>query len=267
LTAFCTVLGLRSEPVQIYGEKMARTQFLPLTWRFVDEITVAKELATSTGAPAPIRVYLAQPRELIREGLHARLVRDGRFEVVGSSATPDTERIQHLQPDVVVLDPREGEMLDVSLLEEVNRVSPSSRIVVFTRLVDPNAVLTALGANVRGYFSRARYVTGDFFCEALVVVGRYGGTIVGPEIALELAASTSGAETVPEVPPDFLPLSEREREILGLLVEGLNDAEAADRLCITESTVATHVRSMLAKVRAQTRLQLGFRAAQHDLLG
>lgn len=193
----------------------------------------------------PLRVVIADDDVLLREGLAAVLTQAG-LEVVGQGGTADEliEAVREQAPALAIVDIRmpphhETEGLEAAHL--IRREHPEVAILVLSAHVElTDAVdLLAEGRGV-GYLLKSRVTRIDDFMDAIDRVVA-GGSVVDPMLVQELVASRRQENRVAR-------LSEREREVLGLMAEGASNAGIARRLYVTEGTVEKHVRSILAKL-------------------
>jgi len=204
------------------------------------------------------RVLLVDDHAVVRAGLRLVLDRAEDIEVVGEAGTE--ERAIALarahKPDVVVLDvvlPGKG---GIALIAELERVSPSSHILMLSSQTDPQVVKQALEAGATGY-SLKRAPEGDLLA-AVRAVGT-GTSYVHPELGAGLATLSSFAATGP--------LSPRELDVLRLVALGHTNHEIADKLFISTRTIEMHRASIMRKLHFDTRAQLVNYALAHGLIG
>jgi len=158
-------------------------------------------------------------------------------------------------------------MPDVDGIEATRRVvgdSPHVRVLILTMFEDDNTVFSAMRAGARGYLLKgANYAE---MLRAIRAVGN-GEAIFSPGIASRLADFFAEARAPkPPAPPEAFPeLSEREREILGLLAKGLKNPEIARQLYLSPKTVRNHVSDILAKLQVADRAQAMIRAREAGL--
>jgi DNA-binding NarL/FixJ family response regulator len=192
------------------------------------------------------RIVLADDDTLLREGIASLLERSG-FDVVGQA--PDAQGLLALvgehRPDLAIIDVRMPpgyltEGLDAA--RQIRAEFPATGVLVLSAHaeVDQALELLAAGQSV-GYLLKSRVTDVAEFTET---VGRIaaGGSVVDPALVQELVAHRHRDDSVER-------LSEREREVLALMAEGLSNAGIAHRLWIAEGTVEKHVRSILARMQ------------------
>ncbi|MFD2795681.1 response regulator [Promicromonospora vindobonensis] len=195
-----------------------------------------------------MRVLLVEDHPVVLHGLRAICTSNPTIDVVGEAATAE-EALQcarELQPDVAVVPVRlGGTRSGIELCRSIKSVC-SARVVVFTSFTRTVDVQVAMLAGADALISKT--ATSDVFIAALqqVKAGRQALFVGTGPVPLAVAASFDAVE----------PLTEREEEILGLVVDGLTNPEIAARLTIEVSTVKTHMRSVLRKLRVDTRRDL-----------
>lgn len=209
----------------------------------------------------PIRVLIADDHVVVREGLVALIDSLADIEVVGdaSNGVEVIELAQTLQPDVILMDLVMPLKDGVSAAKEILQTHPHIRILVLTSFSDDARVLQAIEAGARGYLLK------DSSSKELIQAIRSvvaGNLVLRPSIALKLARGTQHNDSLSSTEV----LTERERDVLALLVEGLANAEIAARLGLSERTVTTHVSHILRKLQVENRTQAALYAIRHQLI-
>jgi DNA-binding NarL/FixJ family response regulator len=171
------------------------------------------------------------------------------------TGTDALELIAALKPQVALLDVRMPELGGIEIARQSVRKSPDTAIILYTGYGDRALLTEALDAGARGFVLKEAPLD-DLLRAVRVVAG--GGTYVDPVLAGVLA---SAAVT------DKLPaLTQREREVLRLLADGLSNEEIGKELFISPETVRTHVRKAMNKLDADTRTQAVARALRGHLI-
>lgn len=215
----------------------------------------------------PIRILLVDDQRLMREGLRILLELESDLEVVGEveNGQAALEAYADLGPDVVLMDVRMPGMDGVEATWRLRERWPEARVVILTTFDDDEYVFEGLRAGARGYLLKD--VSGHDLAEAVRTVAG-GGALIEPSVARKVVAEFARMAPPVRVPDAGLaePLSEREREILQLMAQGLSNREIADRLILAQGTVKNYVTTILQKLGARDRTQAALRARELGLL-
>ena len=202
-----------------------------------------------------IRVLLADDQALVRSGFQMILSAQPEIEVVGEaeSGRQAIDLANRLAPDVILMDVR---MPNVDGLEATRRLvelGTTARIVILTTFDLDEYVYAAIRAGASGFLLKD--VRPQQLVEAIEVVAA-GDALLAPSVTQRLLARFAEALTRPEERASELSLlTERELEVLKLVAAGLSNAELAERLFLSETTVKTHVSSVLRKLSLRDRVQ------------
>lgn len=215
-------------------------------------------------ATVPVRVLLVDDHDVFRHGL-ARLLRDEGLTVVGeaSGGEAGVRLAAELRPDVVLMDLSMPGMSGVEATRAVV-AAETARVVVLSLSDDDAAMLEALLVGAAGYLLK------DATLEQIVGAVRAataGDAVIPPRIAPELLRRLRAVE-LPEAASEAaaVELSERELEVLRLIVDGRDNAAIAAELFISPNTVKSHVASIFAKLRVESRLQASVQALRRGLV-
>ncbi|HEY8317877.1 MAG TPA: response regulator transcription factor, partial [Amnibacterium sp.] len=187
-----------------------------------------------------IRVLVADDHPIVRAGIVALLSDAGDVEVVGAVADGEAAVTAALttRPDVVLIDLRMPRLDGTAATGRIAAELPGTRVVVLTTYESDDAILEAITAGASGYLLKAAP-------EAEILAGvrsvAAGGTVMAPAIAASLARGIRQQQVAPR-------LSEREREVLGRVAEGLSNPEIGRRLHLSEATVKTHLLHVFEKL-------------------
>jgi DNA-binding NarL/FixJ family response regulator len=205
------------------------------------------------------RVVLAEDQPMVRAGFRALLNARADIDVVGEAATGTEalEQVRAQQPDVVVMDIRMPEM---DGLEATRRITTDpdlegARVLVLTTFELDEYVFGALDAGASGFLLKGGEPAE--LVQAIQVVAA-GEALLAPSVTRTLI-ETYVARPQPSMKNDYTGLAEltaREREVLGLVAEGLTNAEIAEALTLSPLTAKTHVSRILMKLGARDRVQL-----------
>ena len=202
-----------------------------------------------------IRVLLADDQALVRGGFQMILSSQPEIEVVGEaeSGRQAIDLANRLAPDVILMDVR---MPNVDGLEATRRLvelGTTARIVILTTFDLDEYVYAAIRAGASGFLLKD--VRPQQLVEAIEVVAA-GDALLAPSVTQRLLARFAETLTRPEERAAELSLlTERELEVLKLVAAGLSNAELAERLFLSETTVKTHVSSVLRKLSLRDRVQ------------
>jgi two-component system, NarL family, response regulator NreC len=213
----------------------------------------------------PIRVLLAEDHIIVRDGLRMLLESDPDFTVVGeaSNGREAVALAQETQPDVAILDISMPGLSGLEATPLLKAESPRTQVLILTMHESDEYFFRALEAGASGYVLK-KAATQDLIAAARAVAR--GEAFLYPSVAKKLIADyvrrvQSGTE-----PIGYASLSEREREVLLLIAEGLSNQLIAERLSVTPSTVQTHRAHILEKLGLQTTADLIKYAVQHGLV-
>ena len=208
----------------------------------------------------PIRILIADDHTLFRHGIRALLASVPDIELVGEAATGEEAVVQAgaLRPDVILMDIKMPGMNGIEATRRVLAQTSGIAVVVLTMLEDDDSVFAAMRAGARGYV-----VKGADEAEMLRVVRAAAGgeALFGPAIAERLMAFFADAGAVPKA-RSFPDLTERERDVLGLIARGHSNAEIADRLFLSPKTVRNHISNIFDKLQVTDRAQAIVRARE-----
>jgi DNA-binding NarL/FixJ family response regulator len=213
------------------------------------------------GTGDPIRVFLLDDHEVVRRGVHDLLDDEPDITVVGEAATVEQAlvRVPALRPDVAVLDVRLPDGDGVTVCRELRSTMPDLACLMLTSFDDEEALLDSIMAGASGYV--LKQIQGSDLVSAVRTVAR-GQSLLDPSATARLMARLRGGEQQ-EKEPDALPgLTDREREILALIGEGLTNRQIGQRLYLAEKTVKNHISRLLAKLGVERRIQAAVIATQ-----
>lgn len=205
-----------------------------------------------------IRVMLVDDHAVVRSGLTAFLSAYPDLELVGEAENGQqaVPRAAALQPDVILMDLIMPVMDGVAATQVIKRRYPHIQIVVLTSFQEDELVQNALRAGAVGYLMKN--VTARELVTA-IRAARDGKMTLSSEAALALVRANQQAQETEA-------LTEREREVLRLMVEGLNNAEIAQRLVVSLSTVKYHISNILGKLGVDNRVAAVTLAMQRKLV-
>ena len=212
----------------------------------------------SEGAGAPIRVLVVDDHAVVRSGIAAFLLVHEDLELVGEAANgrEALRACDELRPDVVLMDLVMPEMDGVAATRAIRQAHPTTQVVALTSAPQDDLVHGALQAGAIGYLMKN--VGGDELAAA-IRSARQGRPTLAPEATQALIQRSLHPA------PLGHDLTEREREVLALLVQGLENQAIAERLVVSAPTVKFHVGNILGKLGASNRTEAVALAIQHKL--
>lgn len=216
-----------------------------------------------------IRVLLVDDHAVVRQGLRMFIEMQDDMEVVGEGANglEAVEMAARLNPDVILLDLLMPQMDGVEATQKIMRQAPQARVLILTSFGEDDKIFPAIRAGAQGYLLK------DIQPRDLVQSVRetfQGKAQLHPDIARRLMAAVSGENPAQPVKPAALPetlpgLTDREREVLGMIAQGLTNREIAEKMVISEKTVKTHVSNLLDKLGLEDRTRAAIWALKHGL--
>jgi NarL family two-component system response regulator LiaR len=201
---------------------------------------------------------LVDDHDMLRSGLKVFLDAFDELELVGEASDGDQAvwYCIELSPDVVLMDLNMPRMGGIDALKAIHSQNPGIRFVVVTSFVDESLVQGALHAGAVGYQLKD---SGAQELYGAILRAYRGQSVLSPQATQVLVSATV------KPPPIGHDLSDREIEILELLVQGLSNSEIGDRLFISRSTVKNHISSIFGKLPANSRAEAAAIAVQHGI--
>jgi DNA-binding NarL/FixJ family response regulator len=216
----------------------------------------------------PIRVLLVDDQALFRSGVAVVVDAQDDMTVVGQAENGAValERIRETAPDIVLLDLRMPVLDGVQVAVELFGPAwdgPRPKVIVLTTFSLDAAAATAIRAGASGFLLKD--ATPEFLLAAVRAV-HAGTSVLAPEELAQLFRGPGDARPAPAPPAAFGTLTERERQVFARAARGASNAEIAAAEFLSESTVKTHVSSILAKLQLRDRVQLVVYAHDHRLV-
>jgi NarL family two-component system response regulator LiaR len=212
---------------------------------------------TVTPSP-PIRVMVVDDHPMVRRGLATFLMVFDDLELAGEAARGEAaiQLCAQILPDVVLMDMVMPDMDGATATRAIRQQFPTVQVIALTSFKEEALVQNALEAGAIGYLLKA--VSADELAQA-IRAAHAGRATLSPEAAQALVH----AATRPPAPGHDL--TERERAVLALMVEGLNNTQIAEKLVVSPSTIKSHVSNILSKLGVASRTEAVALAVRHRL--
>ena len=211
-----------------------------------------------------IRVAIADDQRLLREGL--RIILEATPDIIVAGEAGDgveaVKLAQEEQPDVMLMDIRMPLRDGIAATEAIRKALPDVRILLLTTYDTPDLVIEGLRAGAAGYLLKDS--SAEELCAAVRTVARGQVLLQANSAAQLLAGLTPPAPSQSQA--EKLGLTERERDVLRLIVFGRNNSEIASELYVSEATVKTHINHIFAKLGARDRVHAVVLAHQLGLV-
>lgn len=211
-----------------------------------------------------IRLMIVDDHEVVRLGLRTALEPEDDMEITGDfgDARAAIREARVSTPDVVLMDVRMPGMDGITACREIRDVAPDAKVIMLTSYSDQQAIMSSIMAGASGYLLKN---TGraDLLNAIRSVAG--GASLLDPAITSQVLDKLKEL-TVKEEAREAEMLSDRERQVLALVAEGMTNKEIAARLVISGNTARNHVSRILDKLGMNRRSEAAAFAAQHGLL-
>ncbi|MFJ5517292.1 response regulator [Streptomyces griseoluteus] len=208
----------------------------------------------------PIRVLLVDDHQVVRRGLRTFLEVQDDIEVVGEAAdgAEGVARAEELRPAVILMDVLMPGTDGIEALRRLRALGNPARVLIVTSFTERRTVVPALRAGAAGYVYKD--VDPDALAAAIRSV-HAGHILLQPEVADALLTQEEANSSQSRGSS----LTEREREVLGLIADGRSNREIARALVLSEKTVKTHVSNILMKLDLADRTQAALWAVRHNM--
>lgn len=210
-------------------------------------------------APAAIRVLIVDDHAVVRGGLKFFMATTPDIEVVGEAdnGVRALHMCTQLQPDVVLMDLVMPEMDGITATKAIRDQFPHIQVIALTSFQEEDLVQRALRAGAISYLLKD-VATSELF--AAIHAAHAGRSVLAPDVTRMLVRAVAQPHRLGH------DLTEREQEVLRLLVVGLSNGQIADQLVISRNTVRHHVRNILAKLDASNRTEAVGLALKHNIV-
>lgn len=198
-----------------------------------------------------IKVFVLDDHEVVRRGLRGFLADTGGIEVVGESALAReaSRRIPALRPDVAILDVRLPDGSGVEVCREVRAIDPTIKAIILTSYDDDEALFAAILAGASGYV--LKQIAGRELVDTIRRVAA-GQSLIDPALTARVLDRVRHGDPATT---ELAGLTDREREILMLIADGLTNRQIGERLFLAEKTIKNYVSGLLDKLGLERRTQ------------
>lgn len=209
---------------------------------------------SSHSVTTEVTVIVVDDQDIVRDGLVTVLSLLDGIRVAGSARNGHEacELVDSTQPDVVLMDLRMPVMDGVAATTRIMTEHPDTGVLVLTTFDDDASIAAALRAGARGYLTKD--ASREDIAAAIRSVAR-GQATFDRQVSARLVSGLQHAAPSDSAAPALSELTPREREVLTLIGEGLNNAEIADRLFVSTATVKTHINNLFSKLDLRDRAQ------------
>jgi DNA-binding NarL/FixJ family response regulator len=207
---------------------------------------------------SPVRVFLLDDHEIVRQGIRTFLEATGDIEVVGESgsAVEAAARIPALKPDVAILDARLPDGSGIEVCRTVRSVDPSINALILTSYDDDEALFSAIMAGASGYVLK-EVKSSDLLSAVRHVAA--GKSLIDPALTARVLERVRNPVTKA---PELAELTDQEMQLLEYIAEGLTNRQIGERMYLAEKTVKNYVSSVLSKLGVERRTQAAVLAAK-----
>jgi DNA-binding NarL/FixJ family response regulator len=211
-----------------------------------------------------ISVFLADDHQMFRQGLCTLLSATSDIKVLGeaSDGQESLQEIERLKPDVAVLDIAMPGLTGIEVAKRLEKISPKTKTLILTMHADCFFAVEALKANALGFMLKEESF--DMFIDAVRTVAS-GSMFISPTLETPVLKEFVNLARLKSDTSGNI-LTEREREILQLVAEGMTNQEIAAKLCISASTVDTHRKNIMAKLDIHSVAGLVKYAIRHKIV-
>jgi len=209
-----------------------------------------------------IAILLVDDHQIFRDGLHSLFigVKEIRVMDVAGNGEEALKKYEDIRPDVVVLDISLPDVSGFEIVKRIREINPEAKILVLSMHENPDYVKRAIRLKVNGYLSKEE-TSRNLLIEAIKEVYQ-GKTYFSPKLNHLLATETD--KNINTTEPDIL--SKREKEILELIIQGLSNAEIAQKLFLSQRTIETHKFNIMSKLNTKNSVELVKLVIQNNLL-
>lgn len=212
-----------------------------------------------------MRILIVDDHSVVRRGLEMVLTLEKDFQVIGDAANGDeaVDKAKRLSPDLVLLDIKMPRMDGIAAAREIKKYCPRTRVLMLTGIEMDSEIVQALEAGADGYVLKD--VSPEELIRAIRVIGE-GEAYLQPSVTKRVLQRVRGSRRLRREPHLIEQLTPREHEILTLMATSATNKEIAGNLSISEETVRSHSKNILAKLGQPNRTQAVLYALRNGLI-
>jgi NarL family two-component system response regulator LiaR len=209
-----------------------------------------------------IKILIVDDHPMIRQGLAVIIAAQPDLELAGEASNGElaVQQAMALHPDLVIMDLQMPVKDGLAATREITQADPHVQILVLTSFPDDDNVYAAIKDGAMGFLLKD--ASAEYLLDAIRTVAR-GEGVLHPTIARKLMQEI---KQPPRLPPTTEPLTQREVEVLGCLVQGMTNQQIARQLSVSVRTVSAHVRNILEKLHLANRTQAALYALDQGIV-
>lgn len=209
-----------------------------------------------------IKILIVDDHPMIRQGLAVIIAAQPDLELVGEASNGElaVQQAMALHPDLVIMDLQMPVKDGLAATREITQADPHVQVLVLTSFPDDDNVYAAIKDGAMGFLLKD--ASAEYLLDAIRTVAR-GEGVLHPTIARKLMQEI---KQPPRLPPTTEPLTQREVEVLGCLVQGMTNQQIARQLSVSVRTVSAHVRNILEKLHLANRTQAALYALDQGIV-
>ncbi len=198
-----------------------------------------------------IRILLAEDHVLVRKGIHSLLSEEADIAVVGEASTgfEAVRSAEKLLPDIVLMDINMPDLNGLEATRQIRKLLPAVKVIMLTMYKNEEYVLQTLQAGAVGYLLK-QSIPSELITAIHAV--QAGDAFLSPSISKSVIEEYVRHATTEAQPDNYGRLTDREREVMQLMVEGYSTKEIAEKLFISSKTVGVHRGNLMEKLQLQT---------------
>lgn len=210
-----------------------------------------------------LHILLVDDHHVVRMGLRSLLSIEPDMEVVAeaSNASEAVQLANQLHPDVILMDIRLPDRSGIEACREIKQTHPNTHILMLTSYADDDMVTEAIAAGATGYV--LKHLSTDELLHAVRTIGQ-GGSVLDAKVAKQILNYVKRTQKETSTAA-FRDLSQREMQVLNLVAMGMSNADIANELMLSATTVRNHVSAILNKLGLSNRIEAATYAVRNHI--